>query len=1028
MSRLPSVSLILLAWNRAALTARALDSLLASDIGDSEVIVVDNGSTDATPQMLARHAPRVRVLRLAQNLGFVRGNNAGIAAAAAGNDVVLLNNDLLFNQADWLLRLRECAYGHAGCGIAGVRLVDAQGRLLHAGTRVLPDDGAGVQTASGRVEIDVGQYTDADHIVEGVVFAAVYIKREVIAAVGALHEDYVTYAEDSDYCLRARAAGWHTRLCGGVTLRHDQHGSTGDDAAWRARLLAEGRATFARHWGETLRAQYEREITVAGALDFPRHVADNLRPFLRALDAAGIRLRYRSLYAAVLPEAIAEPGDSHDHLLNTVRRRGTEACPAMALCVGDLALWPRVQAGYRIGYAEFEHLAPGDLDILRSMDEIWTPTIWHARQLFEAGLVIDGGIGFPEFWTPTEIRTPAIPHAFDASGTESWTPTISPGLGLSGEIWTPTEIRALESGASTRKVGVPDLVDLMGVQISREQASGEVAAWPDSGCPDSRFDTPGSGGMMGVQNSPGSGGMMGVQNPSPPDSAEALTGPIPRIRPLPWGVDPPYAHPDLRASRATTGERIVLCLARWDELDQPGRLLETWTHTFRRDEAVRLLLCIDALDTDLAAVTRSLALDVHGGRYSLLLRPRLAEEQRNALFAAADVVLSNSRSRRRGLALLQALACGRPVIAPDGSAAQEWLRRYGGWIVPAAADQPPEAALLACLRAVLQDFPAARQRALEGSRRLREHGNWSSSAALARDYLRRPLPAAPRPPPARSGHGLIVLGMHRSGTSCVAGLLQLLGAYAGEPGSFLRDPAENPRGFVERGDLHLACAAALRRRGGDWSVPLGWDEQAVPAAREQWRADWQSIQAQLAAQPPWLVKEPRLCLLLDEILDLIAQPLLIHVVREPTAAAASLMHRHGLTAPHALALWAHYNLAAAALRRDRPGIVLDYHSLLAQPRLVLRRLLDFLQGQGVRGLREPDAEELAAWIGPQLARQRHAREPPPNPAQQALWQALRLQADGATAALPAADGGDMALLYRIAREHQAVAALEKGAK
>ncbi|WP_257389479.1 glycosyltransferase, partial [Tahibacter caeni] len=520
----PATSLILLAWNRWALTARALDSLLASELGDSEIIVVDNGSSDATAQGLAAYAGRVRVLRLDRNLGFVRGNNAGIAAAAPGNDLVLLNNDIVFEQRDWLVRLRECALAQADTGIVGCRLVDGEGNLLHAGTRVLHDDLSGVQIASGRVERDVGQYTDTERIVEGVVFAAVYIKRAVVDAIGPLHTDYVTYAEDSDYCLRARAAGWFTRLCGSVSLRHEQHGSTRDDDALRARLLADGRATFARHWSAVLAAQYDDALLLAGALDFPAAAAAWQRPLARALDAAGLRLSYRSLYAPVLPEAIAEDGDSRDHLLNTLRRRAAGPAPRVALCAGDPALWHHVAAPQRIGYADFEQRPDAEAAAaLRAMDEIWVPSRWHRDELAAAGI-----------------------------------------------------------------------------------ADAEV---------------------------------------------------------LPWIVEPAYAHPGLRAPRNPHGEGIVLCRARWDEIDAPWRLLEAWTRRWRRDAPWRLLLVVDALGADVAAATRPLALDPHGGRYSLLPSPSVPEEQRAALFAAADVVVCASASRSRCWPLLQAVATARPWVA-----------------------------------------------------------------------------------------------------------------------------------------------------------------------------------------------------------------------------------------------------------------------------------------------------------------------------------------------------------------------------
>lgn len=874
----PRASLILLAWNRWDLTERALDSLLASDLDDCEILVVDNGSSDATVAGLAAYAGRLRVLRLPHNLGFVRGNNAGIAAADPSADLVLLNNDLVFTQRDWLSHLRACAQRHAGCGIVGCRLVDAQGRLLHAGTRVLPDDGIGVQTPSGRVERDVGQYSAQDAVVEGVVFAAVYIRREVIDAIGALHTDYTTYAEDSDYCLRARAAGWHTRLCGGVTLRHDQHGSTAADAARRAQLLADGRATFARHWAAQQQAQYDLSLHIAGAFDFPRTIARPLRPFARALDAAGVRLSYASLYAEVLPEAIAESGDSRDHLLNALRRRRVTA--HATLCVGDAALWARVAAGYRIGYADFEQL-PAQPAALRQMDELWVPSEWHRRQL------LDGG-------------------------------------------------------------------------------------WPAP------------------------------------------------VEVVPWVVDTAYAHAQLRARRNPHGERVVLCCARWDATDAPWQLLQAWTRRYRRVQPLRLLLQIDAPATDLAAATRDLDLDAHGGRYSLLPRPLLAEEQQQAIFAAADVVICASRSNSRCWPLLQAIAVARPTIAAARGARAELLHLADAWPVAADDEVPLADAVLDELNRVLDDLPAAQARAARGSSAL------AASFAVTAQRVRARLQAVPAPP-RRAGmsmgtstaQALVVLGMHRSGTSCVAGLLQLFGAYAGAPGGFLHHPPENARGFVERRDLHLACVAALRRRGGDWSVPLGWDESAAAAAGVQLRADWAPIQRELDGHAVWVIKEPRLCLLFGEIAAGIAAPVLIHVVRAPTAAAASVQRRDGLVAAHTLALWEYYNLSAAVQTQAHRHVVVDYHRLLQQPLQQTQRLYRQLQALGVGGLRLPEDEEVGAWIGPQLARQRQAREPRPTPQQQQLWLALQQRAADADAALPELSAASLALLWQVAREHQA---------
>ena len=171
-------AIVVLCWNRWDLTRRCLETLKAhTDLAEADVIAVDNGSTDETPARLAE-LPWVRVVTNASNLGYVRGNNAGIAAAPPDADVVLLNNDVEIHQDGWLDALRETAHASADVGIVGCRLVLPDGRLLHAGTFILPDTFWGQQI--GALETDVNQYA-ATRDVEGIVFACAYVKREVLA-------------------------------------------------------------------------------------------------------------------------------------------------------------------------------------------------------------------------------------------------------------------------------------------------------------------------------------------------------------------------------------------------------------------------------------------------------------------------------------------------------------------------------------------------------------------------------------------------------------------------------------------------------------------------------------------------------------------------------------------------------------------------------------------------------------------------------------------------------------------------------
>jgi len=216
-------ALIVLAWNKWPLTQRCLESLLASDLDQAEVLVVDNGSTDETPRALEAYADRVRILRMPENLGFVRGMNAGIAAARADDDVVLLNNDLLFTQRDWLGRLRDAAYAAPEYGIVGCRLLgpEPEGRIYHDGAFIEPDRLWGQQTESGLIERQVGQYTHLRRV-QSIAFALAYIRRDCLERVGRRVELRLLRAE-----LRATRTGdepffdrgpGYARLSGGAAF------------------------------------------------------------------------------------------------------------------------------------------------------------------------------------------------------------------------------------------------------------------------------------------------------------------------------------------------------------------------------------------------------------------------------------------------------------------------------------------------------------------------------------------------------------------------------------------------------------------------------------------------------------------------------------------------------------------------------------------------------------------------------------------------------------------------------------------
>ena len=161
MSSSPLVSVVVPNWNGRDLIDRCLDSVRAQTVRDLEIIVVDNGSTDGSPEHLRRQHPDVRLVALAVNRGFAGGVNAGVRAAR-GEFVALLNNDA-WAAPDWLERLTARLASEPTAGACAPKIYRAEGCEP---TGRLDSTGElysiwGLPFPRGRDELDRGQYDDA---------------------------------------------------------------------------------------------------------------------------------------------------------------------------------------------------------------------------------------------------------------------------------------------------------------------------------------------------------------------------------------------------------------------------------------------------------------------------------------------------------------------------------------------------------------------------------------------------------------------------------------------------------------------------------------------------------------------------------------------------------------------------------------------------------------------------------------------------------------------------------------------------
>ena len=383
MSR--TTTLIVLTWNRWELTQKCLESLRETSLPDTEVLVVDNGSTDETRERLSELG-WVRTLLLPENRGFVRGNNAGIETTDPDSDIVLLNNDLVFTQRDWLERMRACADKNPAAGVIGCRLVLSDSRLLHAGTYILPDTFWGQQI--GSMEEDVGQYS-SDREVQGIVFACALIKREVIDAIGGLNEDFESYFEDTDYCLRAAVAGFSTVVCGGVTLVHDEHGSTSGQDETRKKLFATSQRVFAKKWRRTLEDSYHHRLTWQSIMNFPSGYAVSCRKILLALENQGVHCAYRYVYGPGTVFPVPEPENSGDYHLNVIRSRSvSREQKDVSVVYGQGDVFASNLGKYKIGYTMLEVDGFPDEWVRQAnlMDEVWVPTEFNREGMERCGV------------------------------------------------------------------------------------------------------------------------------------------------------------------------------------------------------------------------------------------------------------------------------------------------------------------------------------------------------------------------------------------------------------------------------------------------------------------------------------------------------------------------------------------------------------------------------------------------------------------------------------------------------------------
>jgi GT2 family glycosyltransferase/ubiquinone/menaquinone biosynthesis C-methylase UbiE len=246
----PSATVIIPVYNNVLDTLLCLASLLELDERqDFEVIVADDGSSDATAALVTTVGGMVRYVRQPRNLGFL-GNCNGAAAQARGKTIVLLNNDTLVFTG-WLDGLLEPFQQFSDVGLVGSKLINWDGTLQEAGGIFWRDGSAwnfGRNQDSRAPEFNY--LKDVDYC-SG---ASIAIPASIWRELGGFDTMYSpAYCEDSDMAFRLREAGYRTLYSPASMVVHHEGRSHGRDVASGVKAYQAINITrFVQRWHEVL--------------------------------------------------------------------------------------------------------------------------------------------------------------------------------------------------------------------------------------------------------------------------------------------------------------------------------------------------------------------------------------------------------------------------------------------------------------------------------------------------------------------------------------------------------------------------------------------------------------------------------------------------------------------------------------------------------------------------------------------------------------------------------------------------------
>jgi GT2 family glycosyltransferase len=241
---MPLISVIVVNWNGLGLLDECFESLARQTWQEKEFILVDNGSTDGSRDLLiawAARLPNAQTILLSTNTGFCKGNNVAFAQAK-GEWIALFNSDAVA-EPDWLEQLMRYGDESKRIGmLAGKILFQSPPNVIDKAGHLIYWDGQ--NRGRGTMETDNGQYDNPEEILWPDACAAMYHRR-VFEETGGFDEAFFAFGDDADLGMRARLLGWSAWYVPSAVVHHRHSASFGVYSPLKVMLVERNRVLLA---------------------------------------------------------------------------------------------------------------------------------------------------------------------------------------------------------------------------------------------------------------------------------------------------------------------------------------------------------------------------------------------------------------------------------------------------------------------------------------------------------------------------------------------------------------------------------------------------------------------------------------------------------------------------------------------------------------------------------------------------------------------------------------------------------------